>query len=128
MKNRTLETIYLAVGLLFVVFIIFLFSHLCFGYDEYIWKTCHLRYGFLGYFKYVYNCCSFRYSTHFYLYFIFAFCNSDYYRVTVFISQALVVFITMVSMYSVFKTIFTAVLIIKPTRKQLIISSTVFSA
>ncbi|HEY1040219.1 MAG TPA: hypothetical protein VGF30_12475, partial [Bacteroidia bacterium] len=73
------ERIYLLVAIVFVAFLLFLFGHICFGYDEYLWKTMYLRYGFSGFFADIYQSISFRYSTHFYLYLTFNFVESELY-------------------------------------------------
>lgn len=100
------EKIFLAAGILFLGFILFLFSQVCFGYDEYLWKTMYSRMGFTGFFHHIYDSLSFRYSTHFYLYLTFNYASPATYRLFNFFSQTLIFLLMMISVYSAFKTYF----------------------
>jgi hypothetical protein len=118
----------LLTGTAFLAFILFLFSHLCFGYDEYIWKTLYERLGFSGFFAHIYDSMSFRYSTHFYIYLTFNFADPGTYRLFVFISQLFTFSVLLVSLYSIYRTVFRAWLQMNVSRWQLLASSLITGA
>jgi hypothetical protein len=125
--NITLN-IWLVTGIAFLLFLLLLFSHLCFGYDEYIWKTLYERHGFSGFFRHIYDSMSFRYSTHFYIYLTFNFSGPASYRIFVFISQLFTFSILLVSLYAVFKTIFRSWLSMAISGLHLLVSALITGA